>query len=188
MGQYLLLDSDAGFLGLSNSNPFNQAQLIQFLRTGTDFLSGLGDLAEVIEPLKPVSDGVRQAGESLGEAIDQQSAVSSSDTTPFAQAEPGFLTVWEIIPASQQNSFRFRQLVTQQFLATQGEGLALVSGEAEAGSFVLQPCQPTRHGRLAHFQLLAQPQVSNPSPNLLHVDEARMDGWATHYGESLCGQ
>jgi len=139
LGQYLLLDSDAGFLGLSNSNPFNQAQLIQFLRTGTDFLSGLGDLAEVIEPLKPVSDGVRQAGESLGEAIDQQSAVSSNDTTPFAQAEPGFLTVWEIIPASQQNSFRFRQLVTQQFLAVQGEGLALVSGEADAGSFVLQP-------------------------------------------------
>ncbi|WP_291714460.1 hypothetical protein, partial [Limnobacter sp. CACIAM 66H1] len=139
LGQYLLLDSDAGFLGLSNSNPFNQAQLIQFLRTGTDFLSGLGDLAEVIEPLKPVSDGVRQAGESLGEAIDQQSAVSSSDSTPFAQAEPGFLTVWEIIPASRQNSFRFRQLVTQQFLAIQGEGLALVSGEADAGSFVLQP-------------------------------------------------
>lgn len=139
LGQYLLLDSNASFLGLSNSNPFNQAQLIQFLRTGTDFLSGLGDLAEVIEPLKPVSDGVRQAGESLGEAIDQQSAVSSNDTTPFAQAEPGFLTVWEIIPASRQNSFRFRQLVTQQFLAVQSGGLALVSGEAEADSFVLQP-------------------------------------------------
>lgn len=139
LGQYLLFDINSSFLGLSNTNPVNQAQLIQFLRTGTDFLSGLGDLTEVIEPLKPLSDGIRQAGEGLGNAVDQQSAESSSDTTPTAQTEPGFLSVWEVIPASRNNSFRIKQVVTQQFLVVQDDSLGLVNSEAESGVFVLQP-------------------------------------------------
>jgi microsomal dipeptidase-like Zn-dependent dipeptidase len=139
LGQYLLFDRDSGFLGLSNSNPMNQAQLVQFLRTGTDFLSGLGDMTEVIEPAKPLSDGVRKVGETLGKAIMEQSAASSRDTVPTAQAEPGFLTVWEILPSTRQNSFRFRQLVTGQFLAAEGGVLGLVERESESGIFELKP-------------------------------------------------
>lgn len=139
LGQYLLFDNNSGFFGLSNTNPFNQAQLVQFLRTGTDFLSGLGDLTEVIEPMKPVSDGIRQAGDGLGDALAQQSAESSSVAVPSAQSEPGFLSVWEIIPASRKNSFRFKQVVTQQFLTVRENGLGLVNGEADSAVFVLQP-------------------------------------------------
>lgn len=139
LGQYLLFDSNASFLGLSNSNPLNQAQLIQFLRTGSDFLSGLGDVSEVIEPLKPLSDGVREAGEALGDAIDQQSAVSSSDLIPTPQIEPSFLSVWEIFPAAGDNSFRFKQVVTQQFLTVLDTGLGLVNSEADSSVFVLKP-------------------------------------------------
>lgn len=139
LGQYLLFDADSSFLGLSNSNPVNQAQLIQFFRTGSDFLSGLGDISEVIEPLKPVSDGVREVGETLGNAIDEQSAESSDAARPSAQAEPGFLSVWEVIPAGSKNSFRFKQVVTRQFLSLEGGGLGLANEEAKAGVFLLKP-------------------------------------------------
>lgn len=139
LGQYLVFDSGSSFLGLSNSNSFNQAQLIQFARTATDFLSGLGDVTEVIEPLKPVSDGIRQGGEALGSAVDEQSAVSSEDRFPTAQNQPGFLTVWEVFPGTRNNAFRIKQVVTGQFLAAQAGEVVLVDREGEDSEFLFKP-------------------------------------------------
>ncbi|HEX4855861.1 MAG TPA: hypothetical protein VFV28_03570, partial [Limnobacter sp.] len=139
LGQYLVFDADSRFMGVADSNPLNQAALQQFLRGGTDFLSGLGDLVEIAEPAKPLSDGIRQAGESLGTAVRQQSEPMSNDTSPSAQPEAGFLTAWEVMPAEGKNAFRLKQVVTGQYLSASNNSLVLVNRQEEARPFILKP-------------------------------------------------
>ncbi|MCR2747936.1 hypothetical protein [Limnobacter parvus] len=139
LGQYLIFDPDSNFVGLENSNPLNQMALLQFLREGSNFLSGLGDITEVLEPAKPVSDAIRKAGEDLGAAIEQQGEPTTAASGPTAQGEPGFLTIWELQPTGALNSFRFRQLATKQYLAAEGEQLSLTDAEDISTHFVLRP-------------------------------------------------
>ncbi|HEX4844304.1 MAG TPA: hypothetical protein VFV57_11580 [Limnobacter sp.] len=140
LGHYLLYDTDGQFLGLNNTNPFNQAQLIQFVRTGADFFSGQGDLLEILEPAKPLSDAIRSGGEAFKAQLDG-AAAPTPDTQPMALAEPSQLAVWVLEEVGQGNRFRFKQVVTGQYLAVKDNALALQDASDAASEFRLQAAQ-----------------------------------------------
>ncbi|MFN4327607.1 MAG: hypothetical protein ACK4FF_01920 [Limnobacter sp.] len=141
LGHYLLYDTDGRYLALNDSNPFNQAKLGSYVRAATDFLSGLGDLVEVLEVARPASDALRSSSDELGTRAASALGNPQADSTPSRASEASFLAVWVVENSTEPGRFLIKQSVTGQYLAIKDGAIALASTAQAATPFGVKAAQ-----------------------------------------------
>lgn len=134
LGQYLMFDPSSRFLGLSDQNPSYNAQLFQFAREASNTFAGVGDVIEVLEAAKPLSDTIRQGGESLRAAAQSQFDTPIGGGAIQALPQASWLAVWVVEEAGAPNVFQLKNAVTGDYLGKAEDDTTALTQQANSAT------------------------------------------------------